>query len=280
MGKIKKGALMSLSMALLIIALLFLLLSIALYNNSLRAVGTELSKFERVNMQFDTAAYGVKQIVSIDAVNVTAVGNNITFQENFSNMINYPIDLSRFKSFVEAYALVNVSINISEASLPVIYIQPQSIIVNHTLGRMSIIPQNTASSSGNVVGYNVLLIINQPTPRLNWTNLSSISQSNPNAMSLHVGLQGTDGTLTNTTYLNKSAYSELRLLNSQNQSIITIQINSPAALTINYNINMSTITRTTLLLNSSSNAELGRNIINVTQRREIEKIGQVIILEG
>ena len=86
----KKG-MITLGVLLLASALLFLVVSISLYSNSLKSTNIQLANLERVNAQSDAPVFGANNILFIEAVNVTsgAGGRNITFQENKKGLLTY-----------------------------------------------------------------------------------------------------------------------------------------------------------------------------------------------
>ena len=283
MGKVsetKKG-MVTLGVLLLASALLFLVVSISLYSNSLKSTNIQLANLERVNAQSDAPAFGAKNILLIEAVNVKsgAQGNNITFEENLTIPAGYATDLSAFKQFIENYSEINTSLNITGAQRPTMYILPQEITVDHPTSpnQVTFTPLNSGASAGNVSGYSILIKTNEDNPKLKWEVLTTLPASDPNALFFYIEVQGTSSTETDTQYLNKYATSSLNIKKG-GTLIADVDINSPAALSVNYS--SMYYLNTTIQLNSTASVELGRNIINVTQTREIEKIGQVIIVEG
>ncbi|GEM_PF-1436675 len=281
-GHTKKGLLFTLCIVLVASAFLHLALSISLYSNSLTSSLITLSGFERVNAQFDSASYGFEMILANEAFNITYSGNNISLFFNTTRYDSYQADVSAFEQFMEAYSLVNTSINTTDALKPKLFIQPQNIVIENVRGygngTINITPQNLVSSYDPITGYDVLIIAQADTPWLNWTSLSELAEGNPNAIYFHMGFQGTNGTTYITKYLDKTASSGVQLLNSQNRSMMEIRINSPAAVFFEYNLDM--YLNIIIRLNSTSYIEMGTNVINVSSGVNGEKVGSVIINAG
>lgn len=272
-----RGILLTLCVLLLAAAMLYLITTISLYSSNLKSTPSELSAFESMNMQYDSVAYGINQILAHEKVNVTTQSTNLSFQSNLTTSNNYYRDLSRFKQFVVGEASVNTSINLTGIQEPRMYIQPHNIIVNYGIGSVNFDPENSTASSGDVAGYDLFIKIDQVTPWQNWTNISEVLVSDPNALLLHVGLQGTNGTIAMTKYLDRDNYNELDLLNTANQTIIAISVYPTANLTINYNLDM--YLKTIVRLNSSASVEMDENAINISTIYA-EKLGKVIVVEN
>lgn len=275
----KKGLLFTLCIFLVASAFLQLTLSISLYSNSLTSVLIPISTFEKIGAQFDSASYGLKTILLTEAFNFSYTGNNLSLFFNTSIFNDYSGDISAFEQFIEAYGTVNTNINTTDAIHPKLYLQPQEIVINnykgYSNGTISISPQNTSSSAGQVNGYDILVIAQANTPNLNWTSLAELAEDDPNAMYFHMGFQGTNGTCSVTKYLDKHTSSGLQLLNSYNRSMMTIRISSPASVLIEYNLDM--YLNIIIRLNSTSYMEIGTNVINVSSGVNGEKIGPVIV---
>lgn len=294
MGKIKipgKKGMMTLSALLIASALLFLVAAVSLYSNSLKSNLIPLSDLEKINAQYDAISYGASRILIIEAVNITRQGKNITFEENLTLPSGYAEDMARFKQFAENNTLLgrgnlNATINITQADNPWMYILPQNIGVNHPANnRVVFTPQNTAQSAGDVNGYVLYIRINENVPRIRWNRISEVPSTDPNALFFGITVVGNLRTRTDTRYLNKSALSQARINGGATKPSITINIDSPAKLDLTYSsgVQLSEYTNmslnTTIRLNGGAYVELGQNIINTTQGKEIENLGPVIILE-
>jgi hypothetical protein len=151
-------------------------------------------------------------------------------------------------------------------------------VVDNIPGRITFTPINSANSSGQILGYTILIKAGFPTPRLNWTNYSSLPPSDPNAMLFKISIQGTNGTMTNTSYLSKTAFSQVQLLNPANSSLATLRIGPPANVTLFYATPFSV--EIIMALNSSSSVELGANIINATMSDGLRSSSKVILGES
>ncbi|VVB65877.1 Uncharacterised protein [Candidatus Gugararchaeum adminiculabundum] len=290
-NKKTRGFVISISVMLLAIALLYFALIVSIYSNSLKSANAELAGIERVNSQYDSASYGIKSILSAELVNVTIAQStgttaNISFKQNLSETARarYFTEVGRFQSFIQAQAIEgNVTVNLANGvSAPVIYVRPANITVSYTVGKVAYSPLNNAYSAGRVTGYSLLIKLNdRPTPGLNWTTLNTLSASDPNAVYFHIGVQGTNGTVSDTKYLDKYQNSTLLMQNSGGQSVITVQARSPAYLDVNYALNLNGSMETILQLNNTATVELGSgSVINISRVGEIEKTGTVILVES
>jgi len=284
----RKGMVFMISTVLLSSAFLYLLSSASLYTNSLRETAALLSELERLNVHSDDVAYKMKTILLNGAVDVRVYGMEgmkvVTLEETVPFATHYYADLFYFKEFAESNTLFTTSINISEAARPKMYIRPYNITIDHPIGKIIFTPENSPGSSGSVSFYNVLVKTEKPTPWINWTNITEVSAYHPNAIHLHVGLQGTNGTVSADKYLDRYAYSELVLHDSQtNDTVLVIQLESPAALVVNHDMEASI--KTEIYLNDSGEditVELGENIVSVDSSyvQEASKISGVTLYEG
>ena len=273
----RKGIAITAAVLLLSSALLYLMLAVSTYSNSLKDTNAQLGQMEELDAQFDSVAYGMRTLEIGEAMNITYSGNNITFAENTSKLVGYSNDVQKWAVFAGAFSPANVSIDASDASRPKLYVRGRGIEVDNAIGRITYTPQN-AQSAGNVSGYDVSVWVARPTPSLNWTSISSVLPTSADAMYFHIGLQGTNGTVSDTRYINKSAFSELRMQDGSNASLIVVQANSPASLKIFYNADI--YIKTVLQLSSSGGAiELGNSALNVSLGNA-HKIGSVIVGEN
>ncbi len=276
----KRGVVLTLSVILMASAFLYLLAAISSYSHSIKEITIPISNFEELNMQFDSAAYGAKSILFNEGVSVSNEGTWLVFEEDLqvAGMKDYYSSMYSYKLFVENFANVNTTVDISEAGRPRMHIHPQEIEVDHPIGKVRFTPEDTQESMGGLEGYTILIMLDEPIPRQEWETIAEVSENDSDAMYLHVGMQGNDGGLGETVYVGKHNSSELRLYNEQNQSIITIQVKSPAELTINYNVDMHL--KTIVQLNSSASVELGTDMIYVDMRPDGKKTGKVIVHES
>src|SRR3989339_305608 len=199
-----KGVLITFCVLLLAVAMLYMTATIAMYSSQIKGTPTEMSAFERMNMEYDTVSYGINRILANEKVNISI-------------------------------------------------------------------------SSGKIEGYSLLFKINQQTPAFNWTNKTEVLPSDPNSLYIHVGLQGTNGTVYYTGYLNRDSYNKLSMVNATNHTIVVVTIYPTANLTINYNLDM--YLKSIMRLNSSASAEMSENSIN-TSTIYGKKLGKVVVFEN
>lgn len=265
MGKVRKGMFFTISVVLLSTAFLYLLASVSLYSNSLKATAASLIELERLNVHTDDVAHQIKSILLSGGLDITITRPEhvlVTFEEHVPPAGNYYVDLTNFRDFAETQSPFNTSINITEARIPKLYINPYNITASHHIGEMMFTPEDT-DSADNVISYNISIIIGEEILWMNWTNITEVSDSDPDALFFHLGLQGTNGAVSTNKYLDKYNSTELRLLDSKNRTKFVIQIDSPAALTVHYN--MEAYLKTEIYLNNvgeDTSVELGRSIIS------------------
>lgn len=277
MGGVRRGIVFTVSTVLLASAFLYLLASISMYSDSAARGNTRIIEVEKVNMQFDTASYGMERLLTHMIANVSWEGTNVSFEENLSSAGNgeYYAAVSRFGQFLEAFGLVDSSINITEARRPAMLIYPQNITVDHFANSVRFTPVDSGGSAGEVESYTVLMKVGMPTPAISWGQFSEAEESDPDAVHFHVGVEGTNGTVHDSKYLYKYNTSEIMLLNKYNQSILGIQVSSPAALQVGYNVDI--YLKTIIGLRNQSSVELGEDIVTVDGGGWGNKTGKVLI---
>ncbi len=277
----KRGVLISLSVTLLCLVLLYLYSSISSTQAALRLTNSALSDMDTLNSRYDMAASGLRTILATEGVNVTYSGNNISFKENTSTLRAYALDSSRYVRFVQTDGLRGaVSFNITEISRSAFHVYPQNISVDNFNGRMTITPDSPAAAA-MLSGYDVQIKLNTTTPILNWTQQSVLVQSDPNAIYFHLAVQGTDGVVSYAGYLNRFLNSTALLMTGQNTTLATIQLgagSAPAYLKVYYTTDFQL--ETILWLNQSSRVELGQDAIMVDMGNGLTKNGKVIVGES
>ena len=279
----KKG-IISLSVLLIALTLVFLASSVSLYNNALRTVNYGPTRLETIGSQSDAASYSLSQLASAMAANVSVSAGNITFSSDGAGVYDYPQASLQLKQFFEAYSQPgNLTLNMTDADNPIFYIRPSNISVDYTAGGAAFSPQSGAGSAGKVLGYDALLTLAQPTPSFNWTLLSNVSNTSADAIYFHIGIQGANGTASDVRYLNRSASSMLYLVGSSNSTLASFNFSSPSAMRMNYSVPVSS--SITLMLNRTMPdgglyAELGANIINARLSDGNAQNGPVISGEG
>lgn len=281
MERIKKGILYTLSVFLISISMLYLLTSISFYSNSLKTTAASISSIEKLGAYSDSINYQIKSILESEAVNITIMENEnnaeIHFYEKIPMRGGYSSFLTSFRDFAEANLLFDVTINTTEAKRPILYISPCNITVDHSAGKTCFTPFN---DSENLIGYTLLIRINESIPKLNWTALEELESTDEDAIYFHVGLQGRNGAVSTTKYLDKKNYSELKMTDSENESIFVFQIDFPGGLIVNHNTeaDMEAI----LEINESTgnlNVELGKNILYVASKDGKTKKTSKVIFE-
>ena len=261
----KRGSL-AYSTLLITSALLLLAASIALYTTSLKSVSSASSNLGSMASQQDSAAWAFASLARQQAANITVASGNIIIISNSSGISNYTQDALALKQFWEGYSAPgNLTINASTASKPVFYIYPQNITLDYSTGGISITPQNASYSAGNVTGYDFGVKISTPTPSLVWTNISTVANTSADALYFHIGIQGTNGTVSDTQYLNRSKTSALVMRDSLNNTLLAASVTPQAAVRLSYFTQIWS--RAVVFLNgtyaNSTRVGLGANFINV-----------------
>jgi len=255
--------------------LLVLVSSIALYSHQLSQTTTTLARLQSVMRELDSTEFGLRSLQDNAGVRITFDGFNVSLRQNLSNLSNYRIIASRFASFASSAARpANLTLDTVSISGPVFFLRPSNISINYTAaGLIAIRPPNPSTAS-NITGYDLLARLNSPALNPYWANQSTLSNSSPDAIYLHIGMQGTNGTFSQTIFLNRSAYSELQMRDASNHSQMTLQLQAPSALSIYYDLALDADLDTNLLLSERNEVELGTNVINVTY--DVEQIGTVV----
>ena len=272
-AQLQKG-IITIAIALLASALLMLAAGIAYQSSMKKATSSELGKIESARQSYNSAASVVASLARKEAADITISGNNLSMRTNITRLANYPRDLTRLQNFIYAKSDANLTLDLSEAINPTLHIRPQDIAASFSAGKLTITPQNSPQSAGNITGYTIALTFNQPTPAFNWSVLAQGSQSNSSSIAVLVIATGTNGTVSNLTYIDKYAPGELRLLDSSNHSIATLQFSSPAILTVNYDAAYASFLEANLTLGQTPYVELGTTLINITG--DVKSVGPVV----
>ncbi len=280
MEGMKKGVLYTLSVFLVSTSLLYLLASASLYSNSLKTTTTTASSIESINAYSDGVRYQIKSLLASEVVNITVTENegntDVVFEEELPAGNGYSEALLTLKEFVEADIRFNTTMNITEARKPKLCIMPCNLTVDHHAGKVVFLPEDSQESEEKIAGYSVLIRTNESVPELNWTLINEAGPFEEEALYFHMGLQGKNGVVSTTKYVDRGDYSELRLVDSDNESVFVFQIDAPGSLTINYNTNAK-MEATAHIRDTVDNVyvELGRDILTVTSG-ETKKISGVV----
>ncbi len=276
MAKIK-GFVLTVSIFLLASILLYLVGVLSSYSNAMQMADGRLAVLETVNAESDAAAFGMRSLFFLNAVNITQNGTNVTFSQSLPIPSSYSSNVSAFALFIDGYGFHNTSIRTSEASIPTLYIDPNDMVVNYSSTRMEIRAQNSSASSQRIQAYFFSIVLNASKPTVSWSPLNTLLASNPNAMLVVINVTGTNGQTDTSQYLDKYAISTLNLSNGTNYQI-TLNFSSPASVDITYPLPMAL--NATFQFSNPVSVELGRNIINTTQGSEVKKITSVYVLEN
>jgi len=260
----KRSGSLTFSAMLLAAALLFLITTVSLYIQAMGAATAEAAGMENIAAQSDAASYSLSSILRSEAVNISSSGSNLTFSLDSANLWRYRLDAARFKSFAEAYSspgnfTLNAN-NSSEAARPLLYIRPQNITADFTEGSMNFTP----AANGQVAGYDTAFRISTPNPAINWTSISVVNSTDPNALYFHIGVEGKGKGDSDTRWLNRSSTSTLEVKNNKGELQFRVTVGPQSKMLTSYFVSITATA--TLMLNSSARAdytELGANIINV-----------------
>ncbi|MBN2122327.1 hypothetical protein JW721_04725 [Candidatus Micrarchaeota archaeon] len=280
MGGVKKGIVSTVSTVLLATAFLYLLSFTSSYSDSVKDANSRIMHLEKLNMQFDTESYGMQRLVESLVSEISWEGENVSFSGNMSSAGNgeYYAAVARFSQFSRAFGLVDSTIDLSEARMPILHIRPQNITVRYLPGKVGFYPQNGSGSSGKVASYTILIKANVPTPGIQWGDYSETFVEGPDAVYVHVGFEGTNGTVSASKYLYKYNESEIMMLNRYNQSVVGIRIGYPAELEVNCNTDI--YLKTVIGLDSQGEVEVGGDIIGVGEGSWGDKVGKVMMYDS
>jgi hypothetical protein len=280
MGGVKKGIVSTVSTVLLATAFLYMLSFTSSYSDSMKDANSRIMHLEKVGMQFDTESYGMQRLVDSLVSGISWEGANVSFSGNISSAGNgeYYAAVARFSQFTEAFGLVDSSINLSTARMPILYMSPQNITVRHLPGKVGFYPQNGSHSSGEIASYTILVKAEVPTPGIEWGEYSETFVEGPDSVYVHVGFEGTNGTVSDSKYLYKYNESEIMLVNKYNQSVVGIRIGYPSELEVNCNTDI--YLKTVIELDRRGEVEVGEDIVGVGEGSWGYKVGKVMMYEG
>jgi hypothetical protein len=267
------------SALLLLLALVFLTSSISLYVQSMGAALAEPAKIDGLAAQSGAASLSLSSLIEDGPLSFTLSGSNATFLLDSARLKNYQRELARADSFFEAYSGPgNLTINTTEAAIPVAYLRPQNISANFADGSMNFAPALAAE----VDAYYLSLSIKRPQPSFLWANISTVANTSDDALYFSIGVQGSGSGLSNATWLNRSSFSRLLVLDKQNNTVAEVTISPPSAMNLTYFVPV--LARATLALDSAYSsgtyAELGASIINVRSDDGTNRTASVIFDEG
>ena len=162
----------TIAMGLLSAALLLFAAGIAYQSSMGKETSHELEAIDAARQQYDSAASAISSLARHGAVNITVAGNNLSMRTNLTLLAGYQRDLVRLRNFIYGNAEPGTSMDISEAINPTIHVRPQGIAMAYAANRLTITPQDTPASAGNLTGYTITLTFNQSTPAFNWSIIS------------------------------------------------------------------------------------------------------------
>jgi len=273
--EMKKGIAVTAAMLLLAGALLYLALVVSNYNTSLRQAAISIGEMDEAYSQMEATAHGFRQLELSQGVNVSVRGGNVTLAQNTSRLLEYSENVQRWAEFAAAFSDANVSIVLGDAKRPRVYLEPIGVEVDNAPSRVGYTPQNVQ----NVSGYDISIWVREQAPIINWSSISTLPPADPNAMYFHIGVQGTNGVVSDTKYLAKNGSSELRLQNASGSPIIVVQASPPAALKVFYTRGI--YIKTVLLSNASGGIVAHVSGCEVSATRESAKAaGGVIVGES
>ena len=260
----KRNGSLTFSAMLLAAALLFLTTTVSLYIQAMGAATAEAAGMENIAAQSDAAAYSLSSVLLAEAVNISSSGANITFFLDSANLWRYRLGIDGFKAFAEAYSgpgsFALSANNSSDAARPRLYIRPQNIAADFTEGSMNFTP----AANGQVAGYDAAFKISSANPSINWTSISAVDSTSPDAIYFHIGVQGKGKADSDTRFLNRSSSSTLDVRNNKGELQFRITVGPSSQLLTSYFVPLTSTA--TIMLNASSPVdytELGANIINV-----------------
>lgn len=275
---IKKGMMFSISIFILLSALLYLAISFSNYMTSLKQSTKILSTIETAVVDSDAVEFGLKRITDHNGLNISVISSaNISLSFNTTYFTHYSEQISSFSNFISSYGARNASISSSADNVSIV-IDPHNISVSSRLGNFTVLPLAGENSSGRVSSYDVFIKAAVSTPRLNWTSYSSLPPSDPNAIRFRIAFQGSNGTTYDERYLDRAYTSSVQLLNQQNKSMVTASMFVPSAIWLNYSLDM--YLNVIVGLNNVTKIESKEELISVDLGEKAKINSKVIFVEG
>lgn len=191
MKRNSRGIATSISVMLLLVALLFFVSSIAHYSSMMSEADSRIAEAHVAGSRFDYAAYGAGRIAEEYGMAATVKGDRAAFGFNLTYSGPYRYAMQGWGRFIEFYGEREVSLDASDASLPKFVVRPQGMEAWHSQTGSEV---EVDRGSAEVRHYNV-------TARLSSTNVElddsqvvwAGSCENPGAIRLTVRAVGMDG---------------------------------------------------------------------------------------
>ncbi|VVB98837.1 Uncharacterised protein [uncultured archaeon] len=183
----KRGIVSTISIVLMLVALLYLSSAVAHYSAMVRQANSGLADIASAGESSDAASLGVRRIAYGFGMRVSVSGNTTTFSQNLTALPAYRQAIAGWGSFISSYGGGKAEINESESSLPAYYVYSQNgsvllvAVHNRSRDEFAATPAG-ASVSSYLVNATVLGI-----PSINITQASSIYPcSGPDALNFTV----------------------------------------------------------------------------------------------
>ncbi|MEM2963220.1 MAG: hypothetical protein QXW70_00785 [Candidatus Anstonellales archaeon] len=272
----KKGVAATASVILLLSILLYLSYYLSLYSSSLYSSSTLLSEFETAGVNFDSIDQAVRETTKRNAIDVSQKQTNLSIAINSSRLPTYFETLGATEKFLRLQPELNSNI-ITDNHSVVVILTPLNITLNYSSSRFLVAPTNQQQDIPNISFYEISLLLQSPTPSINWSYLSELEENDPSALRVRIAIQGTNGTTYSQKYVSRTLPSRADLLNSQGIPIININVNPSSTLNITWI--PDTYIKINAGLNSAVVAELKSVVINTSINKWGYKSRGVILSE-
>ncbi len=123
----KKGVVTAVSIALMLVALLYLVSSIANYSRMVGQANSGLAQITGAEEQFDAAAQGARVLSKTYGTRVSMAGNRVNFTQDLSSVGYYRQGMEGWGRFLSQHG----GANLSTEGLPPVYVDPQNFSVRH-----------------------------------------------------------------------------------------------------------------------------------------------------
>jgi hypothetical protein len=210
MHKKNNGFASTISVVLLLIALLSLVFAISHYSNMEKESNSNLARISDVQSQYDSVYYGTRQIVEQYGTRASINSSHAIFTQQLSAYNKYWQSLDGWDNFVAQhgkYGITLTSLSLTNDELPaaIVYLQSGNLTANHSKNQ----PKFSLSyPSGSIRNYSITINVSDPSAYINATP-TGFTSSNGTPVYLNVGFccGGANTTSTNPIYLNSSLSS-------------------------------------------------------------------------
>jgi hypothetical protein len=281
MDENKRGIATAISVALLLVALLFLASAVAHYSSMVGAAGTYVAQAEGAQDAFDSAAWGAKKISNAYGMRASINGSTLNVSQDLSALDEYTQAMQGWSNFLQAYGSA-AQMNSSDDAILSVYAGEQNLSAKHAGGGQTQFCVNPGN--GTVNNYTVILTV-LGDPFVNDTGANWVSRSlpcGPGEMGLSLRAEYlSDGTFDQESGCVDAASGGELTVDSGNEIASLVAgsggCGGPGGIDLLYEPGRNLYLTVVAELNSTpSDAELGRSIV-IAQSGSAEKDGRVLL---